>query len=184
MPQAFCIADQERVEATLDRLARQIHATLPSDLVIVGIRRRGVPLAQHLAGRVENMTGSRPHEREVTVKRYADDLTLLHKEPRLDASESTPPIELRGQAVLLVDDVLFSGHTLLRVLQRLRDAEPADVRVAVLCARDTQEVPRVADFVGMQLDVGPRGVIDVHAPPYEDDWSVWLSHSNTATGNQ
>ncbi|MEX0820391.1 MAG: isochorismatase family protein [Pirellulaceae bacterium] len=89
MPQAFCVANQERIDTILDRLSRQIHAKLPADFSIVGIRRRGAPLAQQLAGRVEKLTGHRPSETEVTVKRYADDLTLLHKEPRLDQSEST-----------------------------------------------------------------------------------------------
>lgn len=164
------------MEAVLDHLTRQIHVGLPTDFSIVGIRRRGVPLADQLAERLGSLLGQKIPVAEVSLKRYADDLSLLHEEPRLDTDNSSEIRELHGKTVLLVDDVLFSGRTLLSALHWLRDAQPAAVRVAVLCARDTQEVPLTADFIGMQLDVGPNGKIDVDAPPYENEWSVWLSH--------
>lgn len=139
--------------------------------MLLGIRRRGVPLAERLAQRLKQDHGRNVPVGEVTVKRYADDLSLLHRHPQL-TDEGLPDWD---GAFVLVDDVLFTGRSLLRVLEWLKRIDPQQVCAAVLCARDAQEVPIRADFVGMQFDIGPGGVIDVHIPPYEQELAVWLS---------
>jgi pyrimidine operon attenuation protein/uracil phosphoribosyltransferase len=175
-PSRFCVADADRVRTVVDRMTRRIHAAMPEEFIIIGIRRRGLPLAERIAAGLDPSCERRVEVREITVKRYDDDLSVLHHEPALDESMTGQREEFLNKSLLLVDDVLFSGKTLLRVLSWLSPIEPASVKIAVLCARDTQEVPLGADFVGMRLDVGPRGLIDVHAPPHEQEWSVWLSH--------
>ena len=139
--------------------------------MLLGIRRRGVPLAERLAQRIEQQSGRTVPVSEITVKRYADDLRLMHQQPHLAETD----LPAWSGTIVLVDDVLFTGRSLLRVLDWLQAAEPKCVSAAVLCARDAQEVPVRAEFVGMQFDVGPNGIIDVHLPPYEDEMAVWLS---------
>lgn len=168
------VADAHRIERTLKRLAAQIAANVPDDLMLLGIRRRGVPLAEKLAAHIERQIGRPVPVREVTVKRYADDLSVLHEHPEL-VEEEVP--EWKGTFVV-VDDVLFTGRSLLRVLNWIHPAGPKSIYAAVLCARDAQEVPIRADFIGMEFDVGENGIIDVHIPPYEDDLAVWLSIRN------
>jgi pyrimidine operon attenuation protein/uracil phosphoribosyltransferase len=169
--QRLQVADESRVELALGRLAAQIDATIPEDLMLLGIRRRGVPLAEKLAQHIERRSGREIPVAEVTVKRYDDDLSLLHPHPELAEAE----LPAWTGTIVLVDDVLFTGRSLLRVLNWMQPAEKKKIYAAVLCARDAQEVPVRADFIGMQFDMGEHGIIDVHIPPYEDESAVWLS---------
>lgn len=73
---------------------------------------------------------------------------------------------------MLVDDVLYTGRTLLSAATRLLEAGAGQIRAAVLCSRDRNDVPVSADPVGMQLDVGPSFLIEVQVPPYEEDLAV------------
>lgn len=129
-----------------------------------------MPLADRLADRL----GSTPvgaGVQEVALKRYADDLTLLHERPEL---EEEPELEVDGRSVVVVDDVLYTGRTLFRASQIAVAAGAERVRTAVLCSRGPNEVPVAAAVTGLRLDVGAEGVVEVHVPPYEDDTGVHL----------
>jgi pyrimidine operon attenuation protein/uracil phosphoribosyltransferase len=78
--------------------------------------------------------------------------------------------------VLLVDDVIYSGRTFLKAVTHLDAAGAEAIHLAALCSRGENEVPVYADFVAMQIDVGEGNVIEVHAPPFEEEWGVWLFH--------
>ena len=166
----FRVADHVLVDETLARLARQVHAALGPRLRIMGIRRRGVPLARRLAKHLETITGAAHPVDEVTLKRYSDDLDLLHEQPRLTDEEDGPGVE--GAHVLLVDDVLYSGRTLLRAVEYVVAGGAAQVHAVVLCSRGPNEVPVEAAFVGMQLDVAEDAVVEVRVPPYEEETAV------------
>jgi pyrimidine operon attenuation protein/uracil phosphoribosyltransferase len=172
--QRIQVADTSRVERTLDRLAAQIDAAIPEELLLLGIRRRGVPLAEKLARLIEQKSGRQIPVAEVTVKRYADDLSLLHQDPELLDSELP---EWEG-TIVIVDDVLYTGRSLLRVLTWMQPVAAKAVYSAVLCSRDAREVPVRADFIGMKFDMGEHGIIDVRIPPYEDELAVWLALRN------
>jgi pyrimidine operon attenuation protein/uracil phosphoribosyltransferase len=171
----YRVADRERVDRVLDRMAASVLATLRGVPLVVGILRRGVPLARALAQRMGVLAGQPVPVAEVRLKRYADDLALLHREPQLELV--TPELDVRDASVLLVDDVLYTGHTVLRAASWLAALGAGRVHVAVLCVRDVTEleVPVRADFVGLRLEVEPASIIKVHVPPYEEDWSVILT---------
>jgi pyrimidine operon attenuation protein/uracil phosphoribosyltransferase len=173
--EGFLIADQARIEQVLDRMAADVLAALGDVPLVMGILRRGVPLAGVLARRLEARAGKPAHVVEVRLKRYADDLSLLHRQPELEPV--TPGLDVRGARVLLVDDVLYTGWTLLRAAGWLAGLGAARVHAAVLCARsrDEREAPVQADFVGLHFDVRPSDILKVHVPPYEPDWSVMLA---------
>lgn len=116
---------------------------------------------------------------EITLKRYAEDLTVLHERPELGGR---PELDVEGRRVVLVDDVLYSGRTLFRAVELLVDAGAAEVHAAVLCSRGPNEVPVHADFVGLQLDVGGENAIEVHVPPYEERLRIVLRHRKDVTG--
>lgn len=164
------IADRSRVEKLLDDMAARLHATLEEPPVFIGIRRRGAPLAGALARRLEDLGGDRVPLGQIELKRYDDDLSILHETPALSSEEL--PGEIESRTVVLVDDVLYTGRTLLSAATRLAEAGAGRIRAAVLCSRDRNDVPVFADPVGMQLDVGPSFLIEVQVPPYEEDLAV------------
>lgn len=170
----FLIADETRVGSALDLLARRVDAELGGDVCVVGILRRGAPLARALGRRLAVLRGEDVAVGALRLERYADDLTVLHDEPRL--GESDLPFDVEGASVLLVDDVIYSGRTFLKAVTHLGESGARAVHLAALCSRGGNEVPVHADFVAMHIDVGEGNVVEVHAPPYEETWAVRLLH--------
>lgn len=170
--ETFRLATAGEVEELLDRMAARVRAELGPAPAVVGIRRRGVPLARALAGRLGDSGDRAPRPGEITLERYSEDLEVLHERPRLGGSEL--PEGLEGETVLLVDDVLYSGRTLLRAVGRVAEAGAGRVHCAVLCSRGGSEVPVTADFVGLQLDVGERNIVEVRVPRYDDELAIDL----------
>lgn len=170
----FHMADEARVSSELDRLAARIHAVVGPDAHVVGILRRGAPLAERIGGRLGELRGTPVEVGTLRLKRYADDLTLLHDDPELGETEL--PFDVDGADVVLVDDVVYSGRTFLKAVNHLTAAGARTVRLAALCSRGGNEVPVRADFVAIRIDVGEGDVIEVHAPPFEEEWAVWLFH--------
>lgn len=167
----FRVADANRVRRLLDGMARRVGARSDGRLELLGVRRRGVPLAERLADRLEEQ-GVGAGLQEVVLKRYADDLTLLHEQPEL---KKDPDLEVEGRDVLVVDDVLYTGRTLFLAAQIASAAGASRVRAAVLCTRGENEVPVEAGFTALRLDVGPENVVEVHVPPYEDELGIALA---------
>ncbi len=169
--------DARELDALLDTMARQCAGLLAGrpQLTIVGILRRGVPLAQALRERLVRDCGlAEPPMLQLKIERYADDLTLLHPETRLTEDPALGRLDLSGRTVLLVDDVLYRGHSLLRAVQWLAQRRPAEIRVAVLVDRRVAQLPVHADVVGAQLAVAPDDVIECHVPPYEPELAIEL----------
>lgn len=173
LPESFRIADEESVRRLHDRLAADIAARMPPDLCLIGIRRRGVPLAQALQERLQRGKNARVRLGEVTFKRYADDLSLLHESP--ERKEEEIAFDIEGADILLVNDVLYTGRTLFRATETMRARGAASVMTAVLCYRHETELPIQATFSALQLEVGPGHVVEVRTPPYDDELAVVIS---------
>mgnify|MGYP006296414219 CR=1 FL=1 len=172
--EGFLVADENRIQKVLRRLSHRVYGAFDEAPVIIGIRRRGVPLAERLAAHLRENHRWTPTVGEVTLKRYTDDLTLLHDRPKLTEDSLTACVD--GAGVLLVDDVLYTGRTLLRAAEFLLAAGADCAHSAVLCSRDQPEVPVAANFVGLRLDVGTANVVEVNLPPYEDRSAIILRH--------
>lgn len=172
-----CLHDTAQAQTLIERMARQAAALLGAcdRLAIVGVLRRGAPLADRLAEALVNEHGLAPPLRlDLRVKRYADDLTLLHPETQLDEQAQHAQLDLSGYTLLVVDDVLYTGHSLLRVVQYLERKQPAAIRVAVLADRGVACLPLHADIVGARLDIAPGDIIECHVPPYEPEFKIEL----------
>lgn len=165
----FRVADPKRVERTLDAMAAGARVLLGDRFAIVGILRRGAPLAGRLAERLR-AAGADVDLGEIRLERYADDLTVLHERTRLE--EPDLPFEVAGATILVVDDVLYTGRTLLRAAAYLAAEGAERIACAVLCDREKPAVPVRADVVGMRLDVAEEHVVEVRVPPYEDELGV------------
>jgi pyrimidine operon attenuation protein/uracil phosphoribosyltransferase len=172
-----CLYDSAEFGILLDRMALQAVQLLRGRdrIALIGILRRGAPLADQLAERLVRDHGlAHPLRLDLKVKRYADDLTLLHPDTELTEQAQHAALDLAGWTLLLVDDVLYTGHSLLRVLDYLARKRPAEVRVAVLADRCAATLPIHADVAGARLQIAPAGIIECQVPPYEPDWRIEL----------
>jgi pyrimidine operon attenuation protein / uracil phosphoribosyltransferase len=165
-----CLYDTPGLTRVLDHMAQQIAPLLlgRDQVAIIGVLRRGAPLADQLTERlVRQHHLPAPLRLDLKVKRYADDLTLLHPDTQLTETTVQAELNLRDHTLLVVDDVLYTGHSLLRVLEYLRRKQPAAIRVAVLADRLDTRLPVKADVVGAKLEIAPEHIIECNVPPYE-----------------
>lgn len=172
-----CLYDSAQLDVVIDDMARRAAALLGGrrDLAVIGILRRGAPLADRLADALVRRHGMPPPLRlDLAVKRYADDLTLLYPETRLEEDARHDALELAGRTLLVVDDVLYTGHSLLRVVTHLARRQPAEIRVAVLVDRGATCLPLHADVVGLRLQVAPPDIVECNVPPYEPTFRIDL----------
>lgn len=172
-----CLYDAAQLGQVVDDMARRLAGLLSGceQLAVIGILRRGAPLADRLSAALEQHHHiERPLRMDLAVKRYADDLSLLHPETRLTEDAAQAGVDLRAHTLLVVDDVLYTGHSLLKVVEHLARRQPAGIRTAVLVDRGGSRIPVHADVVGVRLDVAPSDIIECHVPPYEANFGIEL----------
>lgn len=172
-----CLYTPEQLDAIVGDMARQAAGLLTgrAQIAIVGILRRGAPLAARLHARLQENWGFADCVRlDLKIKRYADDLTLLYPETRLTEDPTHAALDLAGHTVLVVDDVMYRGHSLLRAVEYLAGKQPAEIRTVVLVDRGAAKLPVRTDIVGVRLDVAPSDVIECNVPPYEDTFRIDL----------
>jgi len=146
------VLDARDISRALTRISHEIleRNKGASDLVLLGIPSRGVPLAERIAERIAAVEGYDVPVGSLDVTMYRDDLRL--KPARALLPTSIPAGGVDGRTVVLVDDVLFSGRTIRAALDALGDiGRPRAVRLAVLVDRGHRELPIRADFVGKNL---------------------------------
>jgi pyrimidine operon attenuation protein / uracil phosphoribosyltransferase len=119
-------------------------------VVLVGIRRRGVPLAQRIAATLADLEGERVPVGTLDITLYRDDLGLRGPAPIVRSTSI--PTDITDRTVVLVDDVLYTGRTVRAALDALADlGRPARIQLAVLIDRGHRELPIRADFVGKNV---------------------------------
>lgn len=144
-------------------------------VAVVGVLRRGAPLADRLTRRMVQYHGLAPPLRlNLSVKRYADNLELLFPDTLLTEEPQHAALDLSGHNLLVVDDVLYTGHSALKVVDWLARKRPAAIHLAVLVDRCVTTLPLSADVVGLRLEVAPTDIVECHVPPYEPDFSIQL----------
>lgn len=169
------LMDATRLERTLRRIASEIVERHPGlgDLVLVGVRTRGVPLARRLAGQIRETTGQAVPVGALDITLYRDDLTAIAAHPVLKGTEI--PVSIDGRSVVLVDDVLFTGRTVRAALDELIDfGRPDRIELAVVVDRDHRELPIRADYVGQSLTTGRQEIVHVSLREEDGDDRVVL----------
>lgn len=172
-----CLYTAEQLDTIVDDMARQAAGLLTgrTRVVIVGILRRGAPLADTLQTRLRETYGLADCVRlDLQIKRYADDLTLLYPETRLTENPAHASLDLAGYTVLVVDDVMYRGHSMLRAVEYLARRQPDEIRTVVLVDRGAAKLPVRTDIVGVRLDVAPSNIIECNVPPYENSFRIDL----------
>jgi pyrimidine operon attenuation protein/uracil phosphoribosyltransferase len=156
------ILSAEEIRRTLNRLASQIveRSRDLSQLVLLGIYTRGVPLAQLLARQIEALEGVAVPVGALDITLYRDDLDQI--ELRTPAKTDIP-FNITGKTVVLVDDVIYKGRTIRAALNAVNEyGRPEVIRLAVLVDRAHRELPIHPDFVGKQLPTSQEEIVKVY----------------------
>jgi len=170
-----CQLDATQMDEVLRRMAREIAARIPEDeaLVLLGIRTRGLPLAERLGFALAEEAARIAPVGALDITLYRDDLTEKAGAPIVRPTEI--PFSLKGKTIVLVDDVLYSGRTIRSALDALLDhGRPRKVLLAALVDRGGRELPIQADFAGATLSVGPGQRVSVRLKEIDGEDGVYL----------
>jgi len=170
------IMDDGAVRRTVARMAAEIVENDGEDVMLVGIHTRGVPLADRLAGELEEISGALPTVGRLDITLYRDDIgpwRPAHTQPVL--KKTVLPISIDDKVIYLIDDVLYTGRTVRAALDTLIDyGRPRAIRLAVLVDRGHRELPIAADVVGKVLPTTRQEDVQVRLRPADEEDGVWL----------
>lgn len=169
--------DGARINRALARLASEIleenHGV--DDLYLVGIQRRGVPLANRIADKINDLEGVRPPVGILDITLYRDDLTTVGASPVINRTEINESVENR--TIVLVDDVLYTGRTIRAALDALVDfGRPRRVQLAVLIdrGREHRELPIQAEYIGKIVPTKKSEIIKVLLDDFDREEGVTI----------
>jgi pyrimidine operon attenuation protein/uracil phosphoribosyltransferase len=170
------VMDNVQLHRTVTRIAHEIVERNKDveDLILVGIRNRGVPLAERIAKAIQHFEGVEIPVGALDITLYRDDLQMIARNPVVGKTEIN--VDINGRTVVLVDDVLFTGRTVRAALDELIDfGRPRAIQLAVLIDRGHREFPIRADFVGKNVPTSNRETIDVLLEEMDGEDQVVLS---------
>ncbi len=156
------IIDAEGLRRIITRIAHEIveRNKGTQDLILVGVRRRGVPLAARIAAKIAEFENATVPQGCLDITLYRDDLSTVGPQPVVGGTEM--PVELAGKVVVLVDDVLYTGRTVRAAMDAIMDiGRPRTIQLAVIVDRGHRELPVRADFVGKNVPTSKREIIGV-----------------------
>ncbi|HWQ35700.1 MAG TPA: bifunctional pyr operon transcriptional regulator/uracil phosphoribosyltransferase PyrR [Blastocatellia bacterium] len=170
-----CVMTAADMNRVLARIASQIVENNPdlSNVLLVGIRRRGVPLAERIAARIAETERVSVATGALDITLYRDDLSTVAEQPVINKTEL--PGDVTGRTIILVDDVLYTGRTIRAAMDQLIDfGRPKRVQLAVLIDRGWRELPIQADYVGKYVATTESEIIKVMLPEFDEEEQVLL----------
>lgn len=170
------LMDAAMMDRAVTRIAHEIleRNKGTEGLVLVGILRRGYPLARRVAERIEKIEGVSVPCGRVDITFYRDDLSHVHEQPVLNDPHIDVPVD--GKTVVLLDDVIYTGRTVRAAIDALFSVgRPSAVRLAVMIDRGLRELPIRPDFVGKNIPTSHNEVIGVRLTEVDGEDAVVLS---------
>lgn len=169
------ILDQAAIRRALTRIAHEILERNKGveGLVLVGIKTRGVPLANRLQARIKEIEGVDISTGELDITMYRDDLTHVDDEKQPKLKDTKLNEQITGKKVVLVDDVLYTGRTVRAAMDALIDyGRPSQIQLAVLVDRGHRELPIRADYIGKNIPTSREEIINVDLEEIDGQDSV------------
>ena len=169
------LMDEAQIRRSVSRIAHEIIERNKGvqDVALVGIRRRGEPIAQMLREAIERFEGEEVPVGTVDITFYRDDLTHKSQDPTLNRTDI--PFPIGDKTVILVDDVLYTGRTARAAMDALMDIGRARrIQLAVLIDRGHRELPIRADFVGKNVPTAQTEFVRVALHEIDGETGVWL----------
>jgi pyrimidine operon attenuation protein/uracil phosphoribosyltransferase len=160
---ARTVMDSDSVNRTISRIVNQIleRNNGASELAIIGIRTRGVYIAERIVREIEKLEGIRPPMGILDISFYRDDLMRKTEWPNVKKTEIPFPVE--DKKVILVDDVIYTGRTIRAAIDEIMDyGRPSSIQLVALIDRGLRELPIQPDYVGSRLDTLSTEEVSVH----------------------
>jgi len=163
------------IDRTLQRLAHEIveqnHGA--ENVALIGIRRRGVPLAERLAAAIRLIARAEVPVGTLDITLYRDDLSLVAQQPVMQSSDVTFPVD--DKILILVDDVLYTGRTVRAAMNGLFDlGRPRRIQLGVLIDRGHRELPVEAQYVGRYVQTSELEIVEVRLKEIDGEERVML----------
>jgi pyrimidine operon attenuation protein/uracil phosphoribosyltransferase len=155
------VLDDKGIKRTLTRISHEIIEKNKGveDVVLVGIKRRGYPIAQRIAKIIEQIEGIKVPVESVDITLYRDDLSKLYDQPII---KNVDLIDVEGKHIILVDDVIYTGRTVRAAIDAVIYAgRPKLIQLAVLIDRGHRELPIRSDYVGKNIPTSRNEVVSV-----------------------
>ncbi|MBQ6466116.1 MAG: bifunctional pyr operon transcriptional regulator/uracil phosphoribosyltransferase PyrR [Oscillospiraceae bacterium] len=175
MRQKAQIMDDAALGRALMRISHEIleHNKGAENVVLVGVRRRGDPIAQRIRGNIEKIEGVAVPCGSVDIAFYRDDLSTLSESPELRRTEL--PFDVTDRDVVLVDDVIYTGRTARAAIEAVfACGRPRTIQLAVLIDRGHRELPIRPDYVGKNIPTSRSELIEVRLPEFDGETGVFL----------
>lgn len=169
------------IDRTLVRLAHEILEKTENldTLAFIGIRRRGVPIAQRLAAKIKSLENREIPVGILDINLYRDDLSTVDAQPKVNPTEI--PFSVTGKDLILMDDVLYTGRTVRAALDALFErGRPARVQLLALIDRGWRELPIEARYVGRMVQTTANEIIEVKLKEIDEMEKVLLVEKVTA----
>ncbi len=170
------LMDKDMLDRALTRIAHEILEKNKGldDLYLIGIQRRGVPLARRLAAKIGSFEGHEPEVGILDITFYRDDLSMLAEHPVIN--KTSLPFAVQDKKLVLVDDVLFTGRTCRAAIEALFDmGRPRQIQLAILIDRGHRELPIRPDYVGKNVPTSRGEQIHVMLDEVDGQDAVLLS---------
>jgi pyrimidine operon attenuation protein/uracil phosphoribosyltransferase len=170
----YRLMNEDEVHGALTTLADNIIAANKGNpIVLLGIQRRGVPMAQRMAEHIAARTGHRPDLGLLDINLYRDDLTKVATQPVVRQTEI--PSGIDDKDVILVDDVLYTGRTIGAALRALIDfGRTRTIQLAVFVDRGHREMPIEANFIGKKISTKDNEVVEVRLKEIDGEDAIYV----------
>lgn len=169
------IMDGDAIRRALTRISHEIIEKNKGvgNLAVIGIQRRGVPLSERIAEKIESVEGKKPEIGVLDITFYRDDLSFLNEHPVVNGTDI--PFSVNGKDIVLVDDVLYTGRTVRAAIDAIMDTgRPASIQLAILIDRGHRELPIRADYVGKNVPTSRTEFIEVKVSEFDDTEGVYI----------
>ena len=169
------LMDEKAIGRAITRISHEIIERNKGieDVILVGIKTRGVPIANRISKKIEQIEGEPVNTGEVDITLYRDDLKQIDVDPVINGSNVN--FDINDKIVVLVDDVLYTGRTVRAALDAIMDlGRPKSIQLAVLVDRGHRELPLRADYVGKNVPTSKSEVISVKLLEIDSEDSVTI----------
>lgn len=162
------LLDKKSMDRALTRISHEIleRNKGADNIYLIGIQRRGVPIAKRIAAKIESFEGTKPDVGVLDITFYRDDLSLLNDNPVVNATHINNAVT--GTRIILVDDVIYTGRTIRAAIEAIFDmGRPELIQLAVLIDRGHRELPFRPDYIGKNIPTSRSERIEVHVEEFD-----------------